>query len=48
MRAPSDHSKAKVEGDMWKRPVSSRLHLASDSVLVVHGGKLGGGGEEKG
>lgn len=47
MRAPNDHDEVKigVEGSMWKSPVSSLLHLASDSVLVTHGGELAGGWE---
>lgn len=49
MRVPNDHDEVKMGGSMWKSPVSSLLHLASDSVLVVHGGELtGGGGEERG
>lgn len=47
MRAPSDHDEAMIESNMWESPVSSLLHLASDSVLDRHGGELRRGEEEE-
>lgn len=36
MRAANDHDEVKMGGSMWKSPVSSLLHLVSDSVLAMH------------